>query len=361
MIKNSKNYLVNTITDYYFDLPYSDHYSEDIYFTIIVTSIVLFICVFLYIKSFIESYRSQWYKYKCHPLLIPFASVVNPQGSKSADMDYTYNNFTECLDQFLEELMYHVKQPLKVTIDQFVFTIQQIFVHLRIILQMIISAIVTVFDLLRNLLDRLGLFVSEIGILSSNILAFFGKIVSMITNIFYSLITVIKMLTLFFTIFAAALYMVTIVPTIVVVSISSTIFGVCLMGSLIFPPFTTPMLLVGIPSFVIMVVSSLLLVIFQFIHSVVDEFAEDVQRASAKTQVPVDDSSLTPTEYYAQNMGYSVDQLHSMSNAVYSEKVEAFVQQKAAEFKRDNVTEKPIDMPLLVWFKIESRMRYPPN
>lgn len=360
MSKNSNNYLANTISDYYFDLPYSEHYDGDILFTIIVISIVFFICLYLYIKSKIESYRSKWYKYKCHPILMPFAATVNPQGSKSADMDYTYENFKGCLDQFLEELLYHVKQPIKATVDQFVLLIGTIFDHLRTIIQMIVTAIVSVFDLLRGLLDRLGLFVNEIGILSGYILAFFGKILSIITNIFYSLITLIKMLKLFFTLFAVAIYMATIIPTRIVLAISSTIFGICLLGAFIFPPFTLPMLFVGLPSFAIAVTSGVLLYIFEFIHSVIDEFAEDVAEASAKSQVPTNEggSSLTPKQYYSQKMGnITVEQLDSLSPAAYTQKVEAFTREKAQLYINNNITKKPDDMPLFVWYKIQAKMQ----
>ena len=359
MSKNSNNYLANTITDYYFDLPYNEHYDSDILFTIIVTSIVFLICLFLYIKSKIESYRSKWYKYKCHPILMPFAATVNPQGSKSADMDYTYDNFKGCLDQFLEELLYHVKQPIKGTVDQFVLLIKTIFKHLRTIIQMIVSAIVSVFGLLRGMLDRLGLFVNEIGILSGYILAFFGKILSIITNIFYSLITLIKMLKLFFTLFAVALYMVTILPTRITLAVSTTIFSACCVAAYFFPWFTIPFIFVGIPSLVISIGAGVLLYIFEFIHSVVDEFAEDVAEASAKTQVPTNEggSSLTPKQYYSQKMeNITVEQLDSLSPEKYTQKVEAFTTEVAQIFISKNISKKPDDMPLLVWYKIKAKM-----
>ena len=360
----SKSDIRNNIIDYFFDLPYSEHYSADITFTIIVTLIVLLICIFLYIKSFIESYRSKWYKYKCHPFLIPFAATVNPQGSKSKDMDYTYNNFKECLDQFLEEMMYHVKQPMKSTVDTFVSIVRNIFFYLKKVIEMIVVAIISVFDVLRNLLRRLGLFVSEIGILSANILAFFGKILSIITSIFYSVIAVVKLLKLFFTIFAIGVYAATVVPTIITFGVAAAIFVAILIAGGVFPPFTIPIWIGLAFSGLVMIVSGGFLVIFILIHGVVDEFAIDVNKFSQQSQQPKDPETggeITPYQYYANKCNISFVDFDSLSQEEKEKKMNSVLiglfqdyQNLPKDEKKIFMIIKPNDLPIGVWDSVRN-------
>lgn len=349
------NNLKNTITDYYFDLPYSDHYGYDIAFTLIITLIVVGICLFLYIKTYIQSYRNRWYKYKCHPFLMPFAGLVNPQGSTSKDMEYTYDNFKGCLDQFLEELLYHLKQPIKGTIDSFVKTVVTVTTYMNEVIMVIIRAIATVFDVLRNLLSRLKLFVTEIGLLTGNFLSFFGKVFSMITSFFYTLMALIKMLKLFFVLFAAAMFAATVVPTAITLGLSAAIFAGIIIISLVFPPFTLPAAIAAILPGVIMLISGVLLAIFIFIHSVIDEFAEDVTRYANATSTPDDAQEESLDDYYSRTLSMTTAEFLSLSsNEREEKKIQAI--RELARIQRNHSNNKPATMPLYIWFKVQRFM-----
>ena len=115
--------IVNKINSYFENTSYSEFYSNDIWFTIIIFLIVICIALYFYIISTIKSYKSSWQQNKCNPVLMPFASLINSEESKNNELDYTINNFNECLNTLNAELAQEAKKP----IDNISISIEGIF------------------------------------------------------------------------------------------------------------------------------------------------------------------------------------------------------------------------------------------
>lgn len=92
-----------TIKNIYKKDTYISKYGGSLILTIVL--IVLFIALILKhsMAGYVKALKKRWPEIKCNPLILPFAGYINaaPQTSK---MEYTVNNFSECLHGILEDV-----------------------------------------------------------------------------------------------------------------------------------------------------------------------------------------------------------------------------------------------------------------
>jgi hypothetical protein len=165
--------IVDNINTYFENASYSELYSNDIWFTIIIFLIVICIALYFYIISTIKSYKSSWQQNKCNPVLMPFASLINSEESKNNELDYTINNFNECLNTLNAELAQEAKKP----IDSVTNSIEGIFGSIHTTFIEVLEFVAYLYNLL---IEFFKWIMNKLEIILENLKYFF-----MNTNILY--------------------------------------------------------------------------------------------------------------------------------------------------------------------------------
>jgi hypothetical protein len=185
--------LEKKISDYFENASYDELYSNDIWFTLIVFIIVLIIALYFYIKSTLVAYRNSWEEHKCNPILMPFASVINSDKVyDNNDLEYIMNNFNECLNILNEEVATDAKKPLNSIlsyISNFFSILYTAFLGIKGFILYLFSLIVYFLNLINNSIQNVLL---QIKLFFMNINDFLGKILSVFTVIYYTIILLIR-------------------------------------------------------------------------------------------------------------------------------------------------------------------------
>jgi hypothetical protein len=185
--------LEKKISDYFENASYDELYNNDIWFTLIVFIIVLIIALYFYIKSTLVAYRNSWEEHKCNPILMPFASVINSDKVyDNNDLEYIMNNFNECLNILNEEVATDAKKPLNSIlsyISNFFGILYTAFLGIKGFILYLFSLIVYFLNLINNSIQNVLL---QIKLFFMNINDFLGKILSVFTVIYYTIILLIR-------------------------------------------------------------------------------------------------------------------------------------------------------------------------
>jgi hypothetical protein len=193
MASTSESGLEKKISDYFENASYDELYSNDIWFTLIVFIIVLIIALYFYIKSTLVAYRNSWEEHKCNPILMPFASVINSDKVyDNNDLEYIMNNFNECLNILNEEVATDAKKPLNSIlsyISNFFGILYTAFLGIKGFILYLFSLIVYFLNLINNSIQNVLL---QIKLFFMNINDFLGKILSVFTVIYYTIILLIR-------------------------------------------------------------------------------------------------------------------------------------------------------------------------
>jgi len=204
--------MINKINNNFDNTSYSEFYSNDIWFTILIFIIVICIAVYFFIVSVIKSYKSSWQQNKCNPLFMPFASIINSEESKGTELDYIINNFNECLNTLNAELAQEAKKP----IDDLTISMEQIFGSIYAVFIQIQNFIIYLYELILEffqvIMTALGSLLMKVKYLFININNFLGKTLSMITVVYYTLILLLRLFRLMFTVFVLGWLMTMVLP-----------------------------------------------------------------------------------------------------------------------------------------------------
>lgn len=105
-----------TIDNLYERSGFFDKYGVQVIIAVVI--IILFVFSFTYISILnnLVPIRKNWETEKCNPLYMPFAGLINNDGSKS-NMDYTIDNFNTCLGIITEDVAQVALDPLNYLID----------------------------------------------------------------------------------------------------------------------------------------------------------------------------------------------------------------------------------------------------
>lgn len=105
------------IKQLYDNVTYFDEYGTSIIIFVIVTIVVFCIVLYYSSKSKIGEIKDDWVKYRCHPVVIPFAGIIKKPYNKSI-VEFTGENFTYCVDNILTNISKDILQPLELITSQ---------------------------------------------------------------------------------------------------------------------------------------------------------------------------------------------------------------------------------------------------
>lgn len=98
------------ISGFYKDLSYMDQYGSSV--VLVVVMILILVITSSYLKSSInaEPMRRDWTRYRCDPMVIPYAGFIYKPDGKTA-IEYTGENFQYCLNKSLKPLSNRFMEP----------------------------------------------------------------------------------------------------------------------------------------------------------------------------------------------------------------------------------------------------------
>lgn len=280
MASTSENSLEKKITNYFENASYDELYSNDIWFTLIVFIIVLIIALYFYIKSTLVAYRNSWEEHKCNPILMPFASVINSDKVyDNNDLEYIVTNFNDCLNILNEEIATDAKKPLNSIlsyISNFFGILYTAFLGVKSFILYLFSLIVYFLNLINNSIQNLLL---QIKLFFMNISDFLGKIISVFTVIYYTIILLIRSWKLMFAVLVMGWLLSFVVP--ISVLMLSTLIMLIILLLILYLPIVGP-ILAGFLIFFILALGgsflafTVLFAIAMFIYITFSKFLEEM-------------------------------------------------------------------------------------
>lgn len=213
MASTTESSLEKKISDYFENASYNELYSNDVWFTLIIIIIVIIIAIYFYIKSTLVAYRNSWQDHKCNPLLMPFASIINSDKVyDNNDLEYIVNNFNECLNILNEEVAVDAKKPINsilTYISNFFDILYNAFIGVKNFIEYLFTLIVYFLNLINSSIQNLLL---QMRLFFMNINDFLGKILSVFTVIYYTIILLIRSWKLMFGVLVMGWLMAFVIP-----------------------------------------------------------------------------------------------------------------------------------------------------
>lgn len=139
--RNKMKSIIDDIFTVYNSRGYVNRNSGAIGITIVLFIIFFLINSYLFININSAYYKKNWIKYRCDPPVIPFAGLINAPANESV-MDYTFKNFSYCLNKILDDIVSFIMAPIVYLIDIITLVYRAIF--------MMIDEIVRMFDYIRT-------------------------------------------------------------------------------------------------------------------------------------------------------------------------------------------------------------------
>jgi hypothetical protein len=136
----------------------------------------------------IQNIKQNWPKYRCNPIVMPFASYVGPDGTNSSD------NFTYCIQNMQTNYMQYLLQPVNYNLNvmgsiassltENLNSVREFFNYIRTEIMSIVQGIFGVFlniiiEFQRNIINIKDLFGKLVAILATFIYILSGSIMTM--------------------------------------------------------------------------------------------------------------------------------------------------------------------------------------
>jgi hypothetical protein len=211
--ENGSPNIINNINGFNDNASYYELFNQDIWITIIAFIIVFLIAGFFYIKSTIRSYKAEWENNKCNPILMPFASIINPDLANGDDFAYVLDNFKDCLDMLNAESAKKMTKP----INDIRENLGTFYGNLYGVANTTYAYLVSLFNLMlhfaRLFLEKILNFTLHTQLVFITINDFFAKIVSILTVIYYTLILIIGAYRLIFILAVMGFLIVFVIPS----------------------------------------------------------------------------------------------------------------------------------------------------
>jgi hypothetical protein len=263
---------------------YYELFNYDIWITIIAFIIVFFIVAYYTIKSSIRAYKGDWENNKCNPLMMPFASIINPELANGDDFGYTVNNFNDCLDALNAELATDMTKPINRIKDN----LDSFYKNLYSVAETTLSALAALFDLIMEFaaifLDKFRLLILHTQFVFISINDFFAKLISIFTVIYYTLILLIGAYRLIFLIFLLGFLITIVAPAGTIVTIQLLLVVGHVVRLAFFAPLLPWTLPVFIPTVILLIVNIftflialIFFIIIMIIYIALSEFVQQIQ------------------------------------------------------------------------------------
>ena len=252
---------INVIND---NASYYELFNYDIWITIIIFIIVFFIASFYIIKSSIRAYKADWENNKCNPLMMPLASMINPELANGDDYGYTLNNFTECLNTLNAELATDMTKP----IHQIKNNLDNFYTNLYSVAETTLGYLAALFTLIAQFfaifIEKLRQLILNSQLVFITINDFFAKLVSILTVIYYTLLLLIGAYRLIFVVALLGFLLTILTPAGAIVTIQTILLVQHVVRLAFFAPALPWTLVVFIPTVITLVIN-----IFTFIIALV--------------------------------------------------------------------------------------------
>ena len=252
---------INVIND---NASYYELFNYDIWITIIIFIIVFFIASFYIIKSSIRAYKADWENNKCNPLMMPLASMINPELANGDDYGYTLNNFTECLNTLNAELATDMTKP----IPQIKNNLDNFYTNLYSVAETTLGYLAALFTLIAQFfaifIEKLRQLILNSQLVFITINDFFAKLVSILTVIYYTLLLLIGAYRLIFVVALLGFLLTILTPAGAIVTIQTILLVQHVVRLAFFAPALPWTLVVFIPTVITLVIN-----IFTFIIALV--------------------------------------------------------------------------------------------
>lgn len=204
--------LVGKINEYFDNTSYSELHSNDIWFTLLIFLIVIFIALYFFITSTIKSYKNSWSQNKCNPALMPYAAIINSEESKGNEMNYIINNFNECLNTLNAELAEEAKIPianLTNSVEGIFGSIYQSFIQIQDFIAYLFELLIEFFNLI---MSKLNVILINVKYFFINVNDVLGRVVSMFTVVYYTLILLLRAFRLTIAVFVLGWLLTVVIP-----------------------------------------------------------------------------------------------------------------------------------------------------
>jgi hypothetical protein len=155
--------------------------SNDWGLTILIILIFILLYMFNVLAVGLQNIKSSWPQYRCNPMVMPFAGILGPEGTKGGE------NFTYCIQTMQKDYMQYLLQPVNYNLNVMGTTantlttslnnVRAFFNNLR---NMITSVIQNVFGVFLNI-------IIEFQRVTINIKDLFGKTVAIVAALLYTL------------------------------------------------------------------------------------------------------------------------------------------------------------------------------
>ena len=216
--ETGSQYIINNINSFNDNASYYELFNQDIWITIIAFIIVFLIAGYFFIKSTIRSYKAEWENNKCNPILMPFASIINPELANGDDFAYILDNFKDCLDMLNAESAKKMTKP----INDIRENLGSFYGNLYGVANTTYAYLVSLFNLMlhfaRLFLEKILNFTLHTQLVFITINDFFAKIVSILTVIYYTLQLIIGAYRLIFVLAVMGFLIVFVTPSGIIVT-----------------------------------------------------------------------------------------------------------------------------------------------
>lgn len=265
--KTSPN-IINNINSFNDNASYYELFNQDIWITIIVFIIVFLIAGYFFIKSTIRSYKAEWEKNKCNPIMMPFAAFINPELANGDDFAYVVDNFKDCLDMLNAESAKSMTKP----INDIRENLGTFYNNLYGVANTTYAYLVSLFNLMlhfaRLFLEKILNFTLHIQLVFITLNDFFAKILSVFTVIYFTLQLLIGAYRLIFTLAVMGFLIAFVIPASVLLTtqLILLITGIVRLTTVSAGlPFTIPWFLVDLVIVIIGIVTFIFALIFLII------------------------------------------------------------------------------------------------
>lgn len=260
--------IINNINSFNDNASYYELFNQDIWITIIVFIIVFLIAGYFFIKSTIRSYKAEWEKNKCNPIMMPFAAFINPELANGDDFAYVVDNFKDCLDMLNAESAKSMTKP----INDIRENLGTFYNNLYGVANTTYAYLVSLFNLMlhfaRLFLEKILNFTLHIQLVFITLNDFFAKILSVFTVIYFTLQLLIGAYRLIFTLAVMGFLIAFVIPASVLLTtqLILLITGIVRLTTVSAGlPFTIPWFLVDLVIVIIGIVTFIFALIFLII------------------------------------------------------------------------------------------------
>lgn len=285
--------IIDNIKNIFDNIPYSKEYSFDIWFTILVIFLVSCIVTYLYVLSYIKSYKTNWETYRCNPLFMPFASLINSDQAEN-DPNFTINNFNSCLNDINKSIADDAKKPITNILNTFSSVFSASGHTASTIMDYIANLFTLLVQLFSQIIAKLKLMIGENNKIFIAINDFINEISSILSVIYYSLILIVDSIKLILPIAAMSFMIGVVLPAIISVVIAFILFAVFYAIAQI-PIFGSWAHAIW-PGFLIMaIIATAFMILVIILYAIFAKFASDVLAKTLRPMSSNDDEVIIPS------------------------------------------------------------------